>query len=126
MLPYPPTTSFTSSTSTPPLARLLLCTSRRPHECPDLRVIHLLTEVRLDNAVILPNCRRRSLGDLLAVIEDAHRAAGLHHDLQDVLDDDHGEAEALLQREHRVEHNLDIDGRQPGSRLVEHQELRSH
>src|SRR3989338_1989494 len=130
-LPYPPTTSLISSMSALAsvrffLLRRMLPTSCRPQERANLGIFHLLAEVRLDHAVVFLDRCRRSFGDLLAVLEHAHRLARLHHDLQDVLDDDQGETEALLESKNRVEHDFDIDRRQAGCRLVEQKKIRPH
>src|SRR5690242_4491222 len=45
-----------------------------------------LPEVGLDHALVLLDLLRRTLGDLLAVVEHGHAVGDAHHDLHVVLD----------------------------------------
>ena len=68
----------------------------------------------------------RAFGDLFAVIEHGYPVAGVHDDLQDMLDDDHGQAEALFQRHHDPHDVVDIDRRQAGRGFIQKEEFRPH
>ena len=64
---------------------------------------------------------RLALGDLLAVVEDDDAVADAHDDLHVVLDQEHGDA-ALRGSRRSFREAARLGGREPGRRLVEHQE----
>src|SRR5215510_8115797 len=108
-LPYPPMRSLISSTRLCLVSiHPLLSGSCATKVCPHFFVPHFLSQIGFDHARIIFDPCRRSLGDLFAVLEHAHGLASLHHHLQDMLDDDDGRAEAPLERQYRLEQDIDV------------------
>ena len=75
--------------------------------------------------IVLDFCRR-PFRYLFAVLKHAHRFTRLHHDLQNVLDDNDSETEAILEGKNGLEQNIEVHRRQAGRRLIEHQQLWPH
>src|ERR1700682_940402 len=100
--------------------------SGRPQISPHFGVGHFLAQIGLDHAMVVLDRRGRALGDLFAVLQHRHDVACVHHDFQDVLDDDQGKSEPVLERHDRLEQLVDVDRRETRGGLVQHQELRPH
>src|SRR5512140_1247222 len=84
----------------------------------------VLSDVRLDDARVAGDLRRRTLRDLHAEIEDAHPVADVHHHAEVVLDQEDRDAPLLVDVEDEAGHVFLLLEVHPGHRLVEEQELR--
>ena len=83
----------------------------------------LLAEIDVEHRLVARDLLRRALGDLLAVAQH-HDLGGQRHDrAHDVLDQQDGEAGALVELAQEGHHDVDLGGPQPGHHLVEQQQL---
>src|SRR5213593_1920554 len=83
----------------------------------------LLAEIGLDDAGMASDRRRRTLGDLLAVVEDEDARRDLHDNSHDVLDHQQREAPGA-EAAQELDHALDLGGIEAGEHLVEEKEPR--
>src|ERR1700747_600791 len=83
-----------------------------------------LAEVSLDPPPVLLELLRRTLRDLLAVVEHGYALGCAHHDLHVVLDQENRDRALLAERADEGEERGGFLWVHPGGRLVQEQQLR--
>src|SRR6266702_690667 len=121
--PFEPTRLTTSPPATRKETSWTTVRSLYPTEMPSTSSTVALSQVGLDDARVRHHLARCALDDLAAGVEHDDPIGELHHRLHDVLDDHQGDAPLphLAEERHDL---LQLHRREPGHRLVQHEEPR--